>query len=166
MSKRVNLKERSIDLKSSAIIINPSADIDKAIHNRDWFIGFANAVSYFEYYGTLKIKEYLDSNVISTVNDTEKRNKLKKWLKDHLGENFERLTAQNIAFWLYICHLIDIDTFLDITDLIVERNKLVHPARARKGIAWRYTKPEETARPLLERAKESIRKVQQAKIKI
>jgi hypothetical protein len=59
-------------------------------------------------------------------------------------------------FLLYAFQLIDSDTYLKLRKIIIERNKLVHLAR--KGIAWRYEKPERTAKELLQQAKEYIQK--------
>ncbi len=142
-------------MSSSTLIINPYIDIDKAIQNKDWFSGFANAVSYFEHFGTKRIRQYLDTDVLSTVTDEVKRSKLKNQLEEDLGKSLERLSVQNIVFWLYMFRIIDVDTFLGIKEIIAERNKLVHPAR--KGIAWRYAKPERTAKELLEKSKDYIR---------
>ena len=144
------------------ILINPYGDIDKAIENRDWFPGFANAVSYFEHFGTIKLRNYIDSRILQTIEDEEKRKRVKNQLEDDLGKNLQRLSAKDIVFLLYAFQLIDSDTYIQSRKIIKERNKLVHPSR--KGIAWRYTKPERTAKELLQQAKECIRKISEIRI--
>jgi len=146
-------------LHLSFILINPYGDIDKAIQARDWFNGFAIAVSYIEHFGTIKIKRYLDLRILRAIDNLEERKRVRKQFKDDLGKNLERLSAKDIAFLLYAFQLVDSDTCLKLRKIITERNKLVHPAR--KGIGWRYEKPERTARKLLQQAKECIQKIQQ-----
>lgn len=146
----------------SFITINPDVDIDKAIKSKDWFTGFATAISYFEHFGTIKIRNYIDSRILRAISDTQERQKVRKQLKDDLGKNLERLNAKDIAFLLFAFKLIDIDTYLDMRKITSERNKLVHPAR--KGIAWRYTKPEATAKELLRKAKDCIHKIQRLRV--
>lgn len=146
----------------SLIIINPDGDIDKAIESRDWFTGFATAISYFEHFGTIKIRSYIDSRILRAIDDLEERENVRKQLRDDLGKNLERLSAKNIAFLLYAFKLIDSNTYLDMRKISTERNKLVHPTR--KGIAWRYTKPYRTAKELLQKAKECIHKIQQIEV--
>ena len=140
-------------------MINPYGDIDKAVQARDWFTGFATAISYIEHFGTIKLRNYIDSKILQLIESEETRKNVKNQLKDDLGKNLEKLSAKDIAFLLYALQLIDSDTYLKLRKIITERNKLVHPAR--KGIAWRYKKPERTARELLQQAKECIQKIQQ-----
>jgi len=143
----------------SFIVINPYGDIDKAIQARDWFTGFATAISYIEHFGTIKLRNYINSRILQLMESEETRKNVKKQLKEDFGKNLEKLGAKDIAFLLYAFQLIDSDTYLRLRKIIVERNKLVHPAR--KGIAWRYTKPERTARELLQQAKDCIQKIEQ-----
>jgi len=119
-------------LHLSFILINPYGDIDKAIQARDWFNGFAIAVSYIEHFGTIKIKRYLDLRILRAIDNLEERKRVRKQFKDDLGKNLERLSAKDIAFLLYAFQLVDSDTCLKLRKIITERNKLVHPAR--KGI--------------------------------
>jgi len=140
-------------------VINPYGDIDKAVQARDWFTGFATAISYIEHFGTIKLRNYIDSTILQLTESEDTRKNVKNQLKEDLGKNLEKLSAKDIAFLLYAFQLIDSETYLKLRKIIIERNKLVHPAR--KGIAWRYVKPERTAKELLQQAKECIQKIQE-----
>ena len=58
-----------------AIIINPHGDIDKAIERRDWFIGFASAVSFIEHFGIIKIRSYVNSTILQRTQNEENKKK-------------------------------------------------------------------------------------------
>ncbi|MCK4953357.1 hypothetical protein KAS14_06200 [Candidatus Bathyarchaeota archaeon] len=83
-------------------------------------------------------------------------------MKKDFGDKFERLSVSYIVFLLYSFGLIDGDTFLKLRKIITERNKLVHPTRI--GIGWRYTKPETSAKELLQQAKDCITIIQQISV--
>lgn len=146
----------------SFILINPNGDIDNAVQTRDWFTGFATAISYIEHFGTIKLRNYIESKILQEIKSKDTCNNVRNQLKEDLGKNLEKLSAKDIAFLLYAFQLIDSDTYLKLRKIITERNKLVHPAR--KGIAWRYEKPERTAKELLQQAKECIQKIQQISV--
>jgi len=115
---------------------------------------------YIEHFGTIKLRNYMNSRILQIIESEEDTRKdVKNQLREDFGKNLEKLSAKDIVFLLYAFQLIDSDTYLKLRKIIIERNKLVHPAR--KGIAWRYEKPERTAKELLQQAKEYIQKIQQ-----
>jgi len=141
----------------SFTVINPNADINEAIKWGKWFSGFAEAVAYFEHYGTSKVRNYIDSRILQPIQDEEKKTSVRKQLENDFGKRLERLGAKDIAFLLYASELIDTDTFLKMREITTWRNSLVHPSR--KGISLRYTIEARKARELLEQAISCIRKI-------
>jgi len=118
--------------------------IDYAIEKEDWFLAFANVVSYFEHYGYLAIRAYcVRENV-----------KLTRKAIESLKRDF---SAGNIALLLRVLKLIDDETYSSMKEIITERNKLVHPGR--EGIRYRDEKKKESAIRLLNKAKECIQKI-------
>jgi hypothetical protein len=146
----------SKELKSNAIILNPYIEIDKAIASKDWFNGFANCISYFEYYGLRKVNEYLINKVIAPIPDTIPDTK-RLQAKNSIEDNVDRSGVKEIVFLLFTYGLIDCETFLGMNDVIKTRNDLVHPAR--KGIGLRYVSDEKLMTSYLTKSKEYIRKI-------
>lgn len=149
-------------MKASFIIINPYGEIDKAVANKDWFIGFANAVCYLEYFGTIRLREYIDLEVLSRIADENERRKVNEYLKVRFGRAYERLRADDIVFLLFAFGLIEADNFLKLRKVITTRNELVHPSR--KGAGFRYAIPEAEAKEILTQAKECILNIQELRV--
>jgi len=66
----------------SFILINPYGDIDKAVQARDWFTGFATAISYIEHFGTIKLRNHIDSKILQQIESEDTRNNVKKQLRE------------------------------------------------------------------------------------
>jgi len=113
-------------------------EIDAAIEKEDWFLGFANSVSYLEHLGYWLLRWYCIKENIE----------IKKRLKN--------LKVSTIALTLYLLKLIDTDTFTKMNTIIKERNKLIHPIEP--GLSYRRQKEKEKAIKLLKDAKHCIAK--------
>jgi hypothetical protein len=128
------MENGQVDLQASVYILNPEKVINDAIERGDWFSGFSNSVSYFEYYGYKKLNAYCKEK------DVVIDNLLKKF-------NIKALTIT-----LYITGLIDQNTFNKMLKTIEERNKLIHPVGTDAGIDYRDRKQRDRAKELLEDA--------------
>jgi len=117
--------------------------IDRAIENEDWFSGFSNAVTYFEYWGYWRLHWYC--------------------LKEHIEEygKTKYLNASSLLTILYLLKEIDANTFNKMIKVIKERNKLIHPISTDSGMTYRDTKEKDRATELLNDAKECISKVKE-----
>jgi len=141
------------------ILIDPHRDIGKAIKNEDWVSGFSYAIKYIEHFGTIKIKNFVDSMIISGIEDQDqKREAGNRYLDD-----LKRSSAVNITFDLFVLGLIDSTTYLDLRKIIVERNKLIHPQK--KGVGFQHSKEEaQKRRTMLQKAQKLIEEIEQIKI--
>lgn len=121
--------------------------IDNAIKNEDWFSGFSNAVTYFEYWGYYRLHWYCIRERIEEYGKTK------------------YLTASSLLNTLYLLKEIDANTFNKMGKIIKERNKLIHPISTNSGITYRDEKEKDRATQLLNDAKECITKVKQGILK-
>jgi len=116
-------------------------EIDDAIRTEDWFSGFANSVTYLEFFAYWLLRWYCIKKKIDV------KSKLKS------------LKVSTMTLILYILKLIDTNTFTKINTIIKERNKLVHPANT--GISYRDRKKKDKAIKLLNDAKFCITKLKE-----
>lgn len=119
---------------------NPKKEIEDSISRKDWFGGFAIAVSYFELLGFIKLIEFCESTGQSP---SEK-------VKDEL----KRINITQLVALLRSFGLIDATTYSRMKKTISERNKLVHFLR--KGVDYRDSKQEDRATSLLKQAIDCI----------
>ena len=154
-NRHTKTKGHSIDV----ILIDPHGDIGKAMKNKDWVSGFSYAVRYIEHFGTIKIKNFIDSRIIQGIqNPDQKREVSNRYMGD-----LKRSSAVNIAFTLFVLGLIDPSTYVDLRNIIVERNTLIHPLK--KGVGFQHSKEEEEKRrTMLQKAQKLIERIQQIKI--
>ena len=89
-------------------------EIDYAVEKEDWFLAFADVVSYFEHYGYFAIRAYC----------VRENLKLTRKAIDSLKRDF---STGNIALLLLVLKLIDDETYSSMKKIIAERNRLVHP---------------------------------------
>lgn len=115
-----------------------SKEIAEAIEKEDWFLGFANSVSYLEHLGYWLLRWYcIKENIAIT-------------------EKLKNLRVSTMVLILYLLKLIDADTFTRINTIVKERNKLIHPIKP--GLSYRRKKDKEKAIKLLNDAKYCITK--------
>ncbi len=140
------------------ILIDPHGDIEKAIKNEDWVSGFSYAVRYIEHFGTIKIKNFVDSKIVQNIRSSDQKKVSKRYLDD-----LNRLPVVNIIFLLFALGLVNADTYLDLRKIIVERNRLIHPSK--KGVGFQYIEEEKNKRKaMLQQAQKMIEELQQIKI--
>ncbi len=116
-------------------------EIDDAIRTEDWFSGFANSVTYLEFFAYWLLRWYCITKKVDV------KNKLKG------------LKISTMTLILYMLKLIDTNTFTKINTIVKERNKLVHPANT--GISYRDRKKKDKAVGLLNDAKFCITKLKE-----
>jgi len=116
-------------------------EIDEAIEKRDWFLGFANSVTYFEHFGYWLLRWYCIKEKVD------------------ISDRLKNLRVSTIALMLYLLRLIDTNTFTKINTIVKERNKLIHPAEV--GLRYRDRKEKERATELLKDAKLCITKLKE-----
>jgi len=138
-----NIQTDGKNLSSSLYVLNPDKVIDEAIEREDWFSGFSNSVTYFEYWGYWKLRWYCIKEKIE------------------LREKLKNLHVSTLTLILYLLKLIDTDTFTKMNKTIKERNKLTHPVSTEAGITYRHKKEKDRATQLLEDAKFCIRKLRE-----
>ena len=120
--------------------MNPKKEIEDSMSRKDWFGGFAIAVSYFELLGFLKLVEFCKS-----IGQSPSEN-----IKDEL----KRININQLIALLRSLGLVDADTYSKMKKTISERNKLVHFLR--KGVDYRDRKQEDRAKSLLNHAIDCI----------
>ena len=121
------------DLPAVVVIINPYQEIDNATSRDDYFNAFVVAVSFFEYYGYRKLRDFFKNQISD--------------------DKLERLSASEIMIFLFGLKIIDQPTYARMKDVIDMRNDLVHP----KGdIAKKYRLDKNEAKSLLGKAKQVI----------
>ena len=118
--------------------------IDEAIETENWFLGFTNAVTYFEHYGYWAIRFYCLKKKITLTNKAQ--------------NSIKRVGASELALILRILELIDDRIYSNMKKIIEERNKVVHPGR--RGIRYVDKKKKDEATLLLEQAKECLQIIQ------
>lgn len=116
-------------------------EIDDAIRTEDWFSGFANSVTYLEFFAYWLLRWHCIKKKINV------KNKLKG------------LKISTMTLILYMLELIDTNTFTKINTIVKERNKLVHPANT--GISYRDRKEKDKAIKMLNDAKYCITKLKE-----
>ena len=139
------------------IIIDPYGDIDRAISSKKWVAGFTFACTYLEHFGAIKIRNKLENQIISKIEDS-----FKKKARNNLYDKVKRMRVRDIIFQLLTFNVIDIETYLDLDAVIKFRNNLVHPAR--KGIGYQHALEQSKAKRLLLIAKKRILQIQETKI--
>jgi hypothetical protein len=116
-------------------------EIDEAIEKKDWFLGFANSVTYLEHLGYWLLRWYCIKEKID------------------ISDKLKNLRVSTIALILYLLKLIDMNTFTKINTIVRERNKLIHPTQV--GLSYRDRKEKERATELLKDAKLCITKLKE-----
>ena len=124
-----------------------TAAIDNAIKKEDWFSGFSNAVTYFEYWGYWRLHWYCTREKIEEYGKTK------------------GLSASSLLTILYLLKEVDANTFNKMGKVIKERNKLIHPISTDAGMTYKDTKEKDRATELLNDAKECITKVKEGILK-
>ena len=123
--------------------------IDEAKSKEKWFLGFTNAVTYFEHYGYWAIRFYCNRKNITLTQ------------KAHYS--LKQLGATELALLLRTLKLITNDTYSKMRSIITERNKIVHPGR--KGIRYAEKKKDKKKHEwtlLLKQAKECLLEIKDA----
>lgn len=141
------------------IFIDPHGDIGKAIKSEDWVSGFSYAVRYIEHFGTIKIKNFVDSKFIQNIENSDQ----KREVSNRFSEDLNRLSTVNIVFMLFALGLVNANAYLDLRKIIVERNKLIHPLK--KGVGFQNVEEEKNKRKsMLQQAQKLIEEIQQIKV--
>jgi hypothetical protein len=127
--------------KKFVAIPNVEELIQDAIQREDWFSGFSNAVTFFEYWGYYRLYWYCINKKLG------------------LEKEIKSFRVNSIITMLYLTKQIDQDTFGKIRRVIHERNKLVHPISTEAGITYRDRKEKDTAIEILESAVACIKEL-------
>lgn len=120
--------------------MNPKKEIEDSMSRKDWFGGFAIAVSYFELLGFLTLIEFCKSRGQSP--------------SENIKDELKRINIKQLIALLRSLGLIDTNTYSKMKKTISERNKLVHFLR--KGVDYRDRKQEDRAKSLLNQAIDCI----------
>ena len=139
------------------IFIDPYGDIDRAISFGDWAAGFTLACASLEHFGSIKIRNKLENQIISKIKDSAK-----KQAQNSLYAKVKRMRVSDIIFQLLTFNIIKFDTYLELKEIIKFRNDLIHPSR--KGIGYQQTLDQSIAEKLLLIAKERIQEISEIKI--
>jgi hypothetical protein len=131
------------------VIIDPFGEIRRAKERKDWFAGLSASATYFEYWGTIKLKGYFKFHGIGL----EKTGEVKKMF----GEFIDRLGVRRMIELLYWFGIIDEPMYNQMKEVNRERNKLIHPQT--EGIGYRF-QDEEHFRNLLDQASHCIETLQ------
>lgn len=158
MSKGKKLsRTKSIGL--DYISIDPHGDIGRAINAENWLAGFSFAVTYLEHFGTIKIRNFVDSQIVQKKVSLGQKREVKKQCSEDVG----RLSATNILFLLFAFGLVDVNFYLDFRKIIAERNRLVHPSR--KGVGFQCVEEEKKKRvTMLQNAQRLIEELEHIKV--
>jgi len=121
-------------------VMHPKREIEEAMSRKDWFGGFAIAVSYFELLGFLSLIGFCKS--------------LGQSPSENVKDELKRINVKQLIALLCSLGLISRNTYSKMNKTISERNKLVHFLRG--GVDYRDRKQEDRAKTLLKQAIECI----------
>jgi len=131
------LKDDSRELAATFAVENPIGYLNKARQNRDYFLFFALAVSYFEFYGYQILRKFHWDNVPDDF------------------KNNDRLTAYPIILQLDEQKVVKKKTFDKMKKINQKRNSIVH---SKTDIHLKYEMDDE-GRVLMENAIEIVEKL-------
>jgi hypothetical protein len=134
---------------SSRIDKTPELVIDEAIERKDWFSAFSNAVSYFEFWAYIWLWRYCRKENI------------------HIEKIIKGLNVRELNIILYLLKFTDSNIFNKMKKTISERNRYVHPEKAKQMLGYRHKEKKEEkekALRILEDAKYCIKKVREGAI--
>ena len=119
--------------------------------------GFASACTSLEYFGSIRIRNRLENQIISKIKDSDK-----KQAQNIIYEKVKRMSVRDIIFRLLTFNIIKFETYLELEEIINFRNNLIHPLR--KGIGYQQALDQSKAERLLLIAKKRINQISVTKI--